>query len=234
MAPWCNRVTAGLTAVAGHRVDLPSNFEDGTAMHGQVYLRRWSAVGPASWAIDAGGDGWPWLYRATMTCTVRDDGVSVDLGLENRSGERMPAGIGLHPWFAAPAAVAIRGASVHPDNRATAPRPVPATGPFRLGDLAPMPPDLDATWTDLAGMPVSIRWDDPGLRLDIAVGGVPACVAGASPSGFGAVALEPETHAPDGLRRLLRGEPDGLAWLAPGRTLRMSIDIAIATVDERA
>jgi hypothetical protein len=78
--------------------------------------------------------------------------------------------------------------------------------------------------------------DDFAARgeFDIAVGGVPACVAGASPSGFGAVALEPETHAPDGLRRLLRGEPDGLAWLAPGRTLRMSIDIAIATVDERA
>mgnify|MGYP001794549893 CR=1 FL=1 len=34
-------------------------------------------------------------------------------------------------------------------------------------------------------------------------------------------ALEPETHAPQGLRRLLNGEPGGLAVVVPGETLTL-------------
>jgi galactose mutarotase-like enzyme len=42
---------------------------------------------------------------------------------------------------------------------------------------------------------------------------------------FAAVAVEPQTHAPNGLRRLLRGEAAGLAWLAPGATLPLEVEL---------
>lgn len=41
MAPWCNRIAAVRTDVNGETVSVPSNFPDGTAIHGQVYDARW-------------------------------------------------------------------------------------------------------------------------------------------------------------------------------------------------
>jgi hypothetical protein len=54
---------------------------------------------------------------------------------------------------------------------------------------------------------------------------VPFIVA-ASPGEIDAVAVEPETHAPQGLRRLLRGEPDALTMLAPGERLELVMELA--------
>jgi galactose mutarotase-like enzyme len=44
--------------------------------------------------------------------------------------------------------------------------------------------------------------------------------------GIGAIAVEPETHAPEGIRRLLRGEPGGMSLLAPGETLELTMELA--------
>src|SRR3954463_8009098 len=41
MAPWCNRLAPGPLDVAARTVDLPTNFSDGSAIHGQVYLAPW-------------------------------------------------------------------------------------------------------------------------------------------------------------------------------------------------
>ena len=43
MAPWCNRIEARPTRIGAREVDLASNFPDGTAIHGQVYARPWTA-----------------------------------------------------------------------------------------------------------------------------------------------------------------------------------------------
>ena len=44
-------------------------------------------------------------------------------------------------------------------------------------------------------------------------------IVAASPSTLDAIAVEPQTHAPHGLRRLLAGEPGGLTLLEPHETL---------------
>jgi galactose mutarotase-like enzyme len=56
--------------------------------------------------------------------------------------------------------------------------------------------------------------------------GIGRCVALASPASLPAVAIEPQTHLPDGLGRFLGGEPGGLTPLAPGATLRLEIELA--------
>ncbi len=75
---------------------------------------------------------------------------------------------------------------------------------------------LDGTWANLTGTPVELRWPELGIRAEMRVGSPTLCIVAASPAGAAAVAVEPETHAPQGLRRLLRGEPDALTMLAPG------------------
>ena len=53
-------------------------------------------------------------------------------------------------------------------------------------------------------------------------------VAVATPPDLDAIAVEPQTHAPDGLRRLLDGRADGLAWLPAGESLALDLEIQIS------
>ncbi|HEY7969579.1 MAG TPA: hypothetical protein VID95_06245, partial [Candidatus Limnocylindrales bacterium] len=55
MAPWCNRVQPGRSTLAGHELDLPVNFRDGTSIHGQVSQAAWQHVEDGTFRIRAGG-----------------------------------------------------------------------------------------------------------------------------------------------------------------------------------
>ena len=47
-------------------------------------------------------------------------------------------------------------------------------------------------------------------------------IVAARPPGIPAIAVEPETQAPDGARRLTNGEPGGLELIAPGAALALT------------
>jgi aldose 1-epimerase len=234
MAPWCNRIDAGPVEVGGRRIDLASNFPDGTVIHGQVYDRPWTLGADNVLRVQGGGagsGGWPWDYEVTLRVTVDGTAIHVDQGLTNLSDPAdetgtMPAGLGIHPWFVRPVEVAVPAKSVFTDNTATSPRPEPVTGPYDLRTLGEMPTGLDATWTDLDQPVVQMRWPAAGVgaTLRIAPG---AYVVAANPPDREVLALEPQTHAPQGLRRLLHDEPGALTLLAPGATLalRTTLDL---------
>jgi aldose 1-epimerase len=225
MAPWCNRVAAGRATVAGRAIDLPATFADGSAIHGQVSRRAWEVVGDGLFRIAAGGDGWPWPYEVEQRIQISGQSLQLDLRLTNRSDDPMPGGLGFHPWFRRPIRVAIAAAAVHPSNLATEARPVPASGVFDRRRLEIMPDGLDATWTDLADPPVVLFWPDAGVQATMSVVAPTRFIVAATLPGTDAVAVEPQTHAPDGLRRLARGEPGALALLAPGATLELSVGL---------
>jgi aldose 1-epimerase len=231
MAPWCNRIDAGAVQVEAQRVALASNFPDGSAIHGQVYARPWDVLGDGTLRIRAGGDGWPWVYEVSQRIQVVEGTVRIELALTNRSPDPMPAGLGIHPWFRRPLLVAIRADRVHPSNLPTEPLPEPVSGPFDLRTVGAMADDLDATWLDLAEPPVELRWPEHDIRAVMRTAPPASYVVAASPGSLGAIAVEPETHAPQGLRRMLEGEPGGLARLAPGKTLRLDVELAFERLD---
>lgn len=225
MAPWCNRVEAAPVVVRGRTVALGANFPDGSAIHGQVHARPWPAVSDGELRVTAGGDGWPWMYEVVQALEVRGTSLHVQLTLVNRSEAPMPAGLGLHPWFRRPVLVAIRGDAVYASNTDSRARPEPVRGPFdlrRVGEI----PELDATWTDLADPAVELQWPTLGVAATMRVTAPRAFVVAASPRSLDAVAVEPQTHAPQGLRRLLEGEPDGLALLDPAEALELGVELA--------
>ena len=232
MAPWCNRIPAVPTTV-GDRVIRPrANFPDGSAIHGQVYERPWEPGADGEFRTrSAGTEGWPWPFEVTERIDVADGHVRIALALTNLAATPMPGGLGLHPWFVRPLDVAIEARGVVPSNTdpSATDRPLAAADErLDLRVLRPVPIGLDATWTDVRTPGVTLRWPDLGLVGTLrAAARVPICVALASPDESAAVAIEPETHAPQGLRRFLRGEPFGLAELAPGATLRLDIDLEI-------
>jgi aldose 1-epimerase len=226
MAPWCNRVDARATRVGRRTVDLAPNFPDGSAIHGQVCARPWATVGDGVFRAIGGGDGWPWEYEVTLGITVAARSIRVELRLANRSTDPMPAGIGIHPWWRRPVQIAIHGDAVHATNLATGGAPERVHGPFDLRQLRDMPADLDATWTDLGRPPVELGWPAFGLQATMDASATVSHIVAASPSGLDAIAVEPQTHAPYGLRRLLTGEPGALAMLDPGGALELGVELS--------
>jgi aldose 1-epimerase len=229
MAPWCNRLPPVPTPVAGRVVDLPANFRDGTAIHGQVDQAPWQRTADASFRIEGGGAGWPWPYAVEQQFAI--DGVRLDLllRLTNLADEPMPAGIGIHPWFAKPVAVAIQASAVHPDNLATEAEPVPVAGDLDRRRLGPMPDDLDGTWVDLGEPPIRLAWPGPGIDCAITFEALTRVVTAASPASVDAIAVEPATHAPAGIRRLLNGEPGAMSLLGPGTSIELHVRFAFGT-----
>ena len=227
MAPWCNRVAAGPAMIAGRPIDLPASFPDGTAIHGQVARAPWEVDGDGVFRIAAGGDGWPWPYEVEQRIRIAGDRLQLDLRLTNRSTDPMPGGIGFHPWFLRPIQVAIAAAAVHRSNVASEPRPVPVSGIFDRRRLEALPDGLDSTWTDLDDPPVVLLWPGADIRATMTVeaGQSDRYIVAATLPGTDAVAVEPQTHAPDGLRRLQQGEPGGLALLPPGAALELGVGL---------
>jgi aldose 1-epimerase len=161
---------------------------------------------------------------------IGDQSLRLDYRLINRSPDPMPAGLGVHPWFIKPVLVAIRGDAVHPMNSGIQARAEPVAGPFDLRALAPMPPDLDATWTELGTPQVELEWPAMGVGATMRITAPTIYVVAASPANRDAVAVEPQTHAVQGLWRLLNGQPGGLTMLDPERELALSIELAFERI----
>jgi aldose 1-epimerase len=225
MAPWCNRAPAEPLVVAGRRVDLPANFPDGTAIHGEVYAAPWQAVAGSTLRVEAGGGAWPWRYGVEARLRVAPASFGLTLELRNLDDGPMPAGLGLHPWFAKPVQVAVPARRVFTDNLAPAAEAQPVEPPFDLRGLGAMADGLDATWTDLTTHAVELAWPRHGVRATLRFGEQAAFVTAASPPDQDAVAVEPQTHAPPALRRLTQAEPGAPTLLAPGDTL--TVDYAL-------
>jgi aldose 1-epimerase len=106
LVPYANRIAGGRFSFAGRDVQLPLNFGDHpSSLHGVGWQRAWTVVeSSADRAVLAqnhdGGDGWPWAWHAEQRFELDEGGLSVTLTLANKAREPMPAGIGLHPYFA--------------------------------------------------------------------------------------------------------------------------------------
>ena len=226
MAPWGNRIEGGTVRVGSREIRLHPNFSDGTAIHGQVYRLPWEPQPNGALRVRVDDNGWPWAYEVSQLIGVADGRLQLDYALTNRSTDPMPAGIGIHPWFRGPVRVAIHADAVYGRNTDSSPEPEPVHGPFDLRALREMPDGLDATWTDLARPPVHLLWSALGVQATMNVTAPEVFIVAASPRSLEAIAVEPQTHAPQGLRRLLRHEPGALAMLGPEESLRMSVELA--------
>jgi galactose mutarotase-like enzyme len=141
----------------------------------------------------------------------------------------MPGGIGFHPWFRRPVRVAIAAEFVHPSNLATEPLPVPVSGDLDRRRLEELPEGVDATWSDIGDPPVVLLWPDIGLRATMTadvLNGPTLFIVAARLPGTDAVAVEPQTHAPDGLRRLALGEPGAVSLIPPGESIELAVVLA--------
>jgi aldose 1-epimerase len=232
MAPWCGRIDARPTDVRGTTVDVPANFGDGTAIHGQVYGRPWQRDGEGEFSVVGGGNGWPWPYAVSIAFAIVGRSLRIDQSVSNQSELQMPAGIGLHPWFRRPVKVRINADRVFRSNADSSADPENVAGAWDVRGAEGMSDGLDATWAELGEPPVELHWPDLGVRAWLRMVARATYVVAASPAELDAIAVEPQTHAPQGLRRLINGEPGALALLDPGGILTLSTELSFEKVEE--
>lgn len=230
MAPWCNRLAAVPTDVHDQTVSLPSNFPDGTAIHGQVYGAPWEVESDGSLSVTGGGDSWPWPYRCSLRVSVNDAVLTIDQSLTNQAQAPMPGGLGLHPWFRRPIGLRINADAVLPSNIDPDASIEATSGPWDLRTMHAVPDDLDGTWLAAGDPAAELAWPEIGVSAVMRVTSTAGvCIVVASPASLDAVAIEPQTHAPQGLRRFLRGEPGGLHPIEPGGALRLRTELTFST-----
>ena len=104
MVPFVNRIAHGRFEFGGRTVQLERNWsEDPHPLHGQGWRKPWNVVSEsasgATLRFEGGADEWPWRYRCEQHFHLQQDGLSVELSLENLSNGPMPAMLGLHPYF---------------------------------------------------------------------------------------------------------------------------------------
>jgi aldose 1-epimerase len=102
-----------------------------------------------------------------MFFAVDGAALAVDMTLKNTSDEPMPAGIGLHPWFAGPPLLRIPSDFAYDDNTVSSPQPAPVAGAYDLRRLRELEVGLDSTWTGLSDRRVELSWPDHGLRAEL-------------------------------------------------------------------
>lgn len=227
MAPWCNRIAAVPTMVGDALVRLRPNAADGSAIHGQVYAVPWAVRADGSLWVRGGSDGWPWPYETTFRASVADRVLTIEQTLTNLGTDAMPGGLGIHPWFRRPLEVRISAERVLTSNTDPDAPIEPVAGNLDLREFRRMPDDLDAAWPDPGDPAVELAWPDLGIRATVqARSEAGVCIVAASPGWLDAIAIEPQTHLPQGLRRYLRSEPGGLHPIQPGETLSLVIELA--------
>ena len=104
LVPFVNRIRGGTFTCDGHVITLSCNSPgDPSPMHGQGWRARWhveeEARDHAKLSFHHPAGEWPWDYEATMAFTLDADGLSLELTCRNLSAERMPCGLGFHPYY---------------------------------------------------------------------------------------------------------------------------------------
>jgi aldose 1-epimerase len=153
---------------------------------------------------------------------VGDDEVRLGQTLTNLSDGAMPGGIGVHPWFAGRVKLAIHSAQVYASNTASSAEPIGVSGALDLREPTEMEVGVDATWPLVSDPAVDMWWPDAGIHATLGVHNTTPHIVAANPGNRAAIAVEPETNAPQGLRRLLAGSPGALELLDPGAVLSLT------------
>lgn len=105
LLPWPNRVADGTYTFEGveHQLDI-TEPERATALHGLNAGRAWQLVSHDATSVVQRHtfypeNGWDGTLNATITHSLSDDGLRVEVHVVNDGAAPLPYGYGTHPYF---------------------------------------------------------------------------------------------------------------------------------------
>jgi aldose 1-epimerase len=225
LVPYCNRIRGGRFACDGREVRLAPNMAgDPSPLHGQGWLAAWEVLAADTRRVElvfehAAGE-WPWRYEARQVIALDEQGLTLTLTCRNLSAERMPCGLGFHPYYPCDAetvldtqveAVWTVDADVLPVARE------PAAGRYDLARRRICGQGLDNGYDGWSGA-ATIRW--PGAPAGLRVTSPDARRFQVyAPESGGFFAAEPVQNANAALNEAQDRWPElGIALLAEGQT----------------
>lgn len=233
LVPFSNRVRDAQFQFEGRAYRLARNFRsEPHAIHGNGWQRAWCVARVASREAvlalkhDPARDGaaaWPFAYEAEQIFRLNPDGVEVELRVRNADGRRMPAGIGLHPFFPLTPATRMTAhlAGVWQSDARNLPAEhaaVPPAWDFAAGQpVAPLSLDNCFTGWDQRAV---IDWPDRRLHMTLEASSVLRSLVIFVPRAHDYFCVEPVSNINDAFNLANAGVKDtGVVVLAPGETL---------------
>jgi aldose 1-epimerase len=206
LLPYCGRLRAGQFEFEGRVYQFPLNAApERHSSHGDGWTRPWQLTQldrrSASMTL-AADPALPMSYAATQRISVQAERVRVSLNLSNTGPERLPIGIGLHPYFAQ-RALARLAADLpsqwrwDQEHMPIASEPNPDRERFRQGlavDTLPVAAEY-AHWNGRA----AISWPTLGVAVGLATDPPLKHVVLWVPEQQDFFCFEPTSHASDAL-----------------------------------
>lgn len=233
LVPFAGRIAGSRFPWGGRTIELtplfPGEASPQHAIHGHGWLAPWHVARTdeacAELAFDAPPDDWPWPYRAVQRFTLTPVGFVQEIEVTNLSGEPMPSGIGIHPYFPRDADAVLRAA--HRSEWRT-----DGAGLMLEEDLRPQALDwwgdapagarnVDTAYGHREGA-ISLIWPARDVALEIAPDARLAHTVIYVPPGEDFFCVEPVSHVPNAHNRAEEGL-QGLVALAPGETIAAAI-----------
>jgi len=237
LVPFSNRVRDARFAFDGHTYRLARNFgSEPHAIHGNGWQRAWQVArsdgreAVLALSHDPARDGaaaWPFAYHAEQAYRLTAEGFTVGLRLTNRDARRMPAGLGLHPFFpltpATRLAARVDGVWLSDERKLPAKHasPPPAWDFTKGQPVAPLSVDNCFTGWDRQAV---IEWPDRHLRLTLEASSNLRQLVIFVPQAHDYFCVEPVSNINDAFNLAAEGVPDtGMVILGPGETMAAEI-----------
>ncbi len=213
LLPWSNRIPDGRFEFEGRELRVPVNFDDGSALHGLTAWLPWTVTESDATRVGlevAVAEG-SYDVVGRQTFALTETHLDQTLEVINRGTDRVPVGLGIHPWFR------VGPVQVPADEMWPGDGPMPTGPPVPVGpdeDLRTkrLAPPMDRCYTGLSGMSAEIaalrlHWSDPITQV-VVFSGVSEYVC-----------VEPVTMANDGFRLAEAGVlGTGVIALDPGES----------------
>lgn len=220
LLPWSNRIPDGRIRFEGRDLEVPPSWEDGSAIHGLAAAQRWEVVGSTIDTTELAIEVTAGSYRVggRQRWSLSPTALDLELEVVNLGDDRVPAGLGIHPWFRA-TTIAVPADRFWPGEPLPIGLPQPVTDHEDLRVLRAAPP-MDRTYTGLTANEVHagglrLSWTGPITHV-VVFSGVP-----------GWVCVEPVTMVNDGFRLADEGvEGTGVIALDPGTSMRVTFRFA--------
>lgn len=242
LLPYSNRIGNAQFSFEGKTYALRANTDDGHTIHGDVRKRPWQVTDSGPTWVRLRFESrlfpdlnFPFPFNANLGYEIDGSAFRAELELENAGTERMPAGMGHHPYFArtltAPdetvevqAAFSREYAGLVPTTPAG-----PVSAEHDFSRLRPLDIDVDCCFGGWDGRAI-LRWPGSKVRAEIDCEAPLRHIILFAPPGKPYFAVEPVSNANNGFNLFAAGDAEsGVRVLEPGQTLAASFRLRVVT-----